>query len=143
MKAYAVIDTNVLVSALINWDSVPGTIIDHMLTGDIIPITNENIIKEYDDVLRRKKFRFNEQDIQKVLDGIRKRSIFLNPSEIEEILPDSKDVVFYAVTMEARKTVNAFLVTGNMKHFPVKPFIVTPREMLTVLESTHYHELLT
>lgn len=143
MKAYAVIDTNVLVSALINWDSVPGTIIDHMLTGDIIPITNENIIKEYDDVLRRKKFRFNEQDIQKVLDGIRKRSIFLNPSEIEEILPDPKDVVFYAVTMEARKTVNAFLVTGNMKHFPVKPFIVTPREMLTVLESTHYHELLT
>lgn len=143
MKAYAVIDTNVLVSALINWDSVPGTIIDHMLTGDIIPITNENIIKEYDDVLRRKKFRFNEQDIQKVLDGIRKRSIFLNPSEIEEILPDPKDVVFYAVTMEARKTVNAFLVTGNMKHFPVKPFIVTPREMLTVLENTHYHELLT
>ena len=143
MKAYAVIDTNVLVSALINWDSVPGTIIDHMLTGDIIPITNENIIKEYDDVLRRKKFRFNEQDIQKVLDGIRKRSIFLIPSEIEEILPDPKDVVFYAVTMEARKTVNAFLVTGNMKHFPVKPFIVTPREMLTVLENTHYHELLT
>ncbi|MBQ9157285.1 MAG: hypothetical protein IJ137_10955 [Eubacterium sp.] len=54
---------------------------------------------------------------------------------MKENLPDPKDVVFYAVTMEARKADDAYLVTGNIKHFPLKPFVVTPREMLTILEN--------
>lgn len=47
---------------------------------------------------------------------------------------DPKDVVFYQVVMEARKERDAYLVTGNLKHFPVKCFVVTPREMLEILE---------
>ena len=38
MKVYAVIDTNVLVSALLHWDSVPGSIMEHALIGRIIPV---------------------------------------------------------------------------------------------------------
>jgi hypothetical protein len=47
---------------------------------------------------------------------------------------DAKDVVFYAVLMEKRKDNDAYLVTGNLKHFPLRPYIVTPREMLDILE---------
>ena len=44
------------------------------------------------------------------------------------------DIVFYEVVMEGRKEHNgAYLVTGNIKHFPVKPFIVTPKEMLDIM----------
>ena len=28
----------------------------------------------------------------------------------------------------------SFLVTGNIKHFPVKPFVVTPAEMVKMME---------
>lgn len=54
---------------------------------------------------------------------------------IEDIIPDSKDVAFYEVVMERRKTDDAYLVTGNLKHFPVKPFVVTPRQMLDLILS--------
>ena len=53
---------------------------------------------------------------------------------IEEIIPDPKDIVFYEVVMESRKDYDdAYLVTGNIKHFPVKSFIVTPKEMLEIM----------
>ena len=55
---------------------------------------------------------------------------------IEELMPDSKDVVFYEVVMEARKSEsNAYLVTGNLKHSPVKPFVVTPKEMMEIVNA--------
>ncbi len=136
MKFFAVIDTNVIVSALLNWGSVPGTIVDHMIGGRIIPIVSTDIIKEYVDVLKRRKFSFPQQDIQKVIKGISDYGLFITPGNITEVLPDPKDVVFYAVTMEARKDDDVFLVTGNTKHFPTKPFVVTPREMLTIIENS-------
>lgn len=92
-------------------------------------------MEEYELVLRRKKFPFQEEDIRAVTEGIRERGVFLDPSKIEENLPDPKDVVFYAVTMEARKDEYAYLVTGNIRHFPIKPYVVTPREMLTILKN--------
>jgi hypothetical protein len=61
--------------------------------------------------------------------------LIIDPEKVEENLPDPKDVIFYAVTMEARKDSDAYLVTGNIRHFPLKPYVVTPREMLTILEN--------
>lgn len=48
------------------------------------------------------------------------------------ILPDMKDLPFYEVVMEKRKD-GAYLVTGNIKYFPKAPFIVTPRELIELL----------
>lgn len=135
MQLYAVIDTNVLVSAFLRWDSVPGAVLEQALIGSIIPLLSDEIMAEYDNVLRRKKFPFKEHDIQAVTEGLRMRGIFLDPEKVEEILPDPKDLIFYAVTMEAKKNRNAYLVTGNIKHFPLKSYVVTPREMLTILET--------
>ena len=50
-----------------------------------------------------------------------------------KILPDMKDLPFYEVVMEKREE-NAYLVTGNLKHFPSEPFIVTARQMLDILD---------
>lgn len=133
MKYYAVIDTNVLVSAMLKWNSVPGNILELALTGPIVPILNEHIAKEYREVLARPKFHFTETIIHDLLENIQKRGIYMDADPIDIELPDPKDRVFYEVTMEGRKTTNAYLVTGNIKHFPVKPFIVTPREMLDII----------
>jgi len=50
----------------------------------------------------------------------------------KEYFPDPKDVVFYEVAISRE---NAYLVTGNEKHFPNKPIVVTPAEMLEILNS--------
>ena len=97
MNVYAVIDTNVLVSALLKWDSVPGAVLEQTLTGSIIPILNEGILEEYGEVLRRKKFSFKEADIQIVLEGIIRRGVFLEAAALEEHLPDPKDIVLLSV----------------------------------------------
>lgn len=134
MKCYAVIDTNVLVSAMLRWNSVPGCVLEHTFVGDIIPLVNEQILKEYTEVLGRPKFHFDKGKIDIVIEGLVRRGIFVDAEKLEIDLPDQKDVVFYEIVMEQRKTEEAFLVTGNIKHFPVEPYIVTPREMLTIIE---------
>ena len=60
--------------------------------------------------------------------------IAIDAEKMSMDLPDAKDVVFYEVVMEKRKRDSAYLVTGNIKHFPKESFIVTPREMLDILE---------
>lgn len=135
MKYYAVIDTNVLVSAMLRWDSVPGCVLEHTFVGDIIPLLNEQVLKEYIEVLGRPKFHFDKERINIIVDGLVRRGVFVDAEELDVELPDPKDAVFYEIVMEKRKKEEAFLVTGNIKHFPVEPYIVTPREMLTILES--------
>ena len=134
MQYYAVIDTNVLVSAMLRWDSVPGCVLEHAFVGNIIPLLNEQIIKEYSEVLRRPKFHFDEERIRIIIDGLVKRGVFQDAERTGVELPDPKDAVFYEIVMEKRKQEEAYLVTGNIKHFPAEPYIVTPREMLTILE---------
>lgn len=134
MKYYAVLDTNVLVSAMLKTNSVPGQVTAEALNGDIIPILNDEIMAEYEDVLSRPKFRFDKKTVKIFLNELKKRAVYSDYGLIEDEIPDPKDIVFYAVLMEKRKEDDAYLVTGNLKHFPIRTYIVTPREMLDIIE---------
>lgn len=133
MKYYAVIDTNVLVSAMLKWQSVPGTVMSLVFDGPVIPVFNEEILNEYKTVLSRPKFHLDEKDVNIILAGITKKGILLNSDKIDIELPDPKDVVFYEVVLEKKKSDDAYLITGNIKHFPAEPFIVTPREFIDII----------
>ena len=133
MKYYVVIDTNVLVSAVLKAHSVPGSIVELAFDGPIIPILNEAIEKEYREVLSRPKFHLPEDLIEGIMSTFHKRAIYVDAEHLDVELPDPKDLVFYEVVMEERKEEDAYLVTGNIRHFPNRPFIVTPREMLDII----------
>ena len=133
MKYYVVIDTNVLVSAVLKSHSVPGSIVELAFDGPIIPILNEAIEKEYREVLSRPKFHLPEDLIEGIMSTLHKRAIYVDAEHLDIELPDPKDLVFYEVVMEERKEEDAYLVTGNIRHFPNRPFIVTPREMLDII----------
>ena len=135
MKYYAVLDTNVLVSALLARKSVPAQVLDEAVDGRIVPLYDNEILAEYEDVLRRDKFPFQEQEVQAVINAICRRGICVEAEQIGVLLPDPDDVVFYAVVMQKKKEGDAYLVTGNQKHFPREPFIVTPKEMVEIIES--------
>lgn len=70
MKRYAVIDTNVLVSAMLKWTSVPGSIIEFAFSGVIIPVLNERIVEEYREVLMRDKFHLTKEIVDDVIQAL-------------------------------------------------------------------------
>mgnify|MGYP005606596539 FL=1 len=133
-KIYAVIDTNVLVSALfsISGNSNPSIIIRKIIDGVITPLYNEDILAEYEEALNRDKFPFRKADIDWLISAFLDYGISLGRTAIsDEIFIDKDDIVFYEVALSKE---DSFLVTGNIKHFPKKPFIVTPAEMLTIID---------
>ena len=130
---YAVIDTNVLVSSLLSSDgkSNPLIVLQSVLVGNIIPMFNEEILSEYAEVLSRDKFHLQKQDIDHVINHIRRSGLGVDKTKtIDEVFPDPKDIVFYEVALSKEA---AYLVTGNIKHFPKKPFVVTSAEMVEIL----------
>lgn len=133
MKIYAVIDTNVVVSALLSHydDTATVVIMRKVITGDIIPIYNESILDEYKEVLNRKKFSFTESMISATLKTSIDYGIISDRIDSEISFADPKDLVFYEVALSKE---DSFLVTGNIRNFPKKPFIVTPAEMLTIID---------
>lgn len=142
MKCCAVVDTNVLVAALLSKrdDSATVRVIRAMISGEFIPLYHEDILAEYEDVLhRKKKYDLSESAILTVLNAIRRFGIEVFPKPTGEIFIDEDDIIFYEVAMEKRED-NAYLVTGNMKHYPVRDFIVTPAEMVAILEEKKVQE---
>ena len=132
-KIYAVIDTNVIVSALISKHpgTAPLTVLANVFSGDITPVFNDEIIEEYQVVLSREKFHLNPQDIDTALSAITNYGLNLERTpDADESFPDPKDLVFYEVKMSKD---DAYLVTGNTKHFPKKSFVVTPIEMQNII----------
>lgn len=131
---YAVFDTNVLISSLLTkrTDTATARVVDAIISGDIIPLYNQEILSEYNEVLHREKFSFSEGRIQKILLMIRQFGLAVNPSPTGEILVDMDDLVFYEIVMEKRDD-NAYLITGNVRHFPKRDFVVTPSEMIEIL----------
>lgn len=134
MKYYAVIDTNVIVSALLSKNENAATvqILNELFGGHIIPLYHPEILKEYNDVLHRPKFHLKDDTICFVIQSIIQFGIDVIPHKTNVILPDPDDLIFYEVTMEKHDDY-AYLVTGNKKHFPDEHFIVTPAEMMNII----------
>ena len=130
---YAVIDTNVIVSAMLtrHSDAATAKILNAIIENEITALYNDEIIQEYKEVLHRKKFGFPKQIIDKIIERIHKQGISTQRTQSDEVFPDPKDIVFYEVAMSKE---DAYLVTGNIKHFPQKPIVVTPAEMLEILQ---------
>ena len=134
MICYAVIDTNVFVSALLSKraDAATVQVLDAMFDGKIVPLYHKDILAEYDEVLHRSKFHFKEQTIQLVINAVKQYGKEVFPQPTGEILVDMDDLVFYEVVMERRDD-DAYLVTGNQKHYPIRDFIITPAEMMEII----------
>lgn len=133
---YAVIDTNVLVSALLtsNLEAATVKVMEALFCGRFIPLYNEEIFDEYVDVLYRPRFHFSKILIEQYLEIFKERGIRAHRVLSKESFPDPKDIVFYEVALSKE---DAFLVTGNSKHFPKTSIVVSLAEMMDILNTTN------
>lgn len=109
-----VLDTNVLVSALLSPFQPPGRILDLILTGELNIVFDDRVIAEYRAVLLRPKFGFDRRNVEELLDECAGTGHFLTAAPLGLDLPDPSDAMFVELAAEA----HAPLVTGNSRHFP-------------------------
>ena len=129
-----VLDTNVLVSGLLNPHGAPGQIVRLVAAGDIILCHDARIIDEYRRVLQYEKFQFDEALTENLLDEIKASGLPVAAKPLGFALSDSEDEKFLEVAIAGRV---ACLVTGNSRHYKmpksVKVKIVTPAEFILLI----------
>jgi putative PIN family toxin of toxin-antitoxin system len=122
-----VIDTNVIVSALMNVNGPPAKIVSLILNGNIQLLYDNRIIFEYIEVLSRKKFGFNMKIIDDMIDYFKHEGEYINADHINRKFFDEADKKFYEVFKSGKAQ---YLITGNKKHFPGEKNIIVPREFI-------------
>ena len=126
---YAVLDTNVIVSALMSSNPTSPTkrCLKAALSGNVCPLYNDEIISEYREVLTRAKFNFGNDRVNKIIDELISCGLSTEKRSTDECFPDKTDQVFFEVAL-ARKEDNAKVITGNLRHYPISPIVVTPAQ---------------
>ena len=129
---YAVIDTNVLVAAAKSHkpDSSASRVLSLVFSGIIQPLVCDEILEEYDCILRLPILAIPDDLSAPILSKFKEDGIDPGRTPSPEEHPDPTDQVFYEICLSVE---DAYMVTNNKKHFPIKPQVVTPTEMLSLL----------
>ena len=126
----AVIDTNILVSALLQPNGAPAQVLLLCVSESIQICVSGSVFAEYEEVIRRPKFRLDENLIVAILQLIREKALWVRPVEGIRACSDPKDDIFLQCAHTAKAE---FVVTGNTKHFPAEYAairVITCRQLL-------------
>jgi len=129
----AVYDTNIIVSAVLHQDRLPASLLSLALKGKVRLFVSEELLREYEEVLKRPKFKLSEKEVENLMKLIRKKAVKVEPTKkLTKIKKDLADNRVLECALEAQ--VN-FIVTGNKKHFPFEKFhktkVVNPQKFAT------------
>ncbi len=126
-----VLDTNILVSGLLSPYGAAADIMRLMTSGVIGLYYDARIILEFHEVLARPKFQFDQKKAEDLLGNIEVSGEAVASKPLPAHLPDIHNEMFLEVALEGQA---AFLITGNIKHFPESKRqgikVVTPREFM-------------
>jgi putative PIN family toxin of toxin-antitoxin system len=133
-----VIDTNVLVSGVLNPHGPPGRIVDGILAQSFVVLYDDRILVEYRDVLSRPAFDLRRSEVDAFVDFADARGECVAAATLTVVLPDPDDLPFLEVAAAAHADA---LVTGNVRHFKPRRgnhrvHVCTPAEFLRRLGST-------
>jgi len=121
-----VIDTNILVSAILSPNGNPAQIMNLVSYKELQLFYSIYILDEYKKVLAYEKLKIPVETQIKIINSISKLGILIEPVISKMPLPDETDRIFY----DTAHTSEAYLVTGNIKHFPIESLIITPARFL-------------
>lgn len=130
-----VLDTNVVVSALLRSGGLPEAVLTVALDRIAQLCISEPVLKEYQEVLSRPKLGIARKRVETALKRIREVSLWVAPSTPVAACIDPDDDIFVECAVAAEAD---YLVTGNSAHFPEvwgNTQIVTPREFIGIVIS--------
>ena len=126
-----VLDTNVLVSALLSPHGSPAQVLQLIVANKAVLCYDARILDEYRQVLRRPKFSFDRHHVDELLDFLESAGQAVACTPLRNALPDTSDHPFLEAALAGHAD---FLITGNLRHFPAKlrvgATVVTPAEFL-------------
>ena len=103
-----------------------------MLEGAFVPIYDTDIIAEYVEVLHREKFPIRPDVADALISYLIEHGLEASRANFSEPMPDEDDRVFYEVSLSYE---DSFLVTGNLKHYPTSPQVITPATVINIIHS--------
>jgi putative PIN family toxin of toxin-antitoxin system len=119
------LDTNIIVSAFLNPRGIPGEIVSLVLAKKITVCYDNKILSEYQEVLTRSKFDFNNELVNDFLEFIKTNGEYVLAEPQNVIFNDEDDKIFYDVYKSGEVD---YIITGNTKHYPQEKNIINPRE---------------
>ena len=129
-----VIDTNVLVSALLSPGGNPAKILALVLNERITVCFDSRVMMEYENVLSRPKFPFDARDIGTLLNTLVQIGTAVLAEPLESLFADSSDRKFY----EVAKSAGVCLITGNDRHYPDEDDVLSPTEFLDMVQGDFF-----
>mgnify|MGYP005866777187 CR=1 FL=1 len=130
------LDTNVVVSANLKTEGLEALVLDLAISGKLSLCVSPPVLAEYEDVLRRPKFKLSPERIEAVLRLLRQRSLLMTALPALAQCRHEPDNRFLECAQAAKAH---FLVTGNTRHFPARwpsTRIVNCRQFLTLVGAT-------
>lgn len=130
-----VVDTNVIVSGLLNPHGPPARVLDAVVEGRVKLVHDARILAEYRDVLHRPRLKLNPRNVQAFLDGLRGQML-VAPDRVMAGGPDPDDLVFVEAALT---TADRTVVTGNLADYPAEILqgvrVITPAQAVAELAS--------
>jgi uncharacterized protein len=130
-----VIDTNILVSALLQPAGLPAQVFVLALGGSIQLCVSGEVYAEYEEVISRPRFQRDQEIIDSTLRAIREQAFWVKPTETVRACSDPDDDIFLECAQASQA---AYIVTGNLRHFPEawdRARIVSARRLLEVIQA--------
>jgi putative PIN family toxin of toxin-antitoxin system len=129
-----VLDTNVLLSALLTPQGLPAQVLMLTLAGELTLLFDERVLEEYREVLSRPRFAIPPAKADEILRQLEADGERIAAAPVELTLPDPDDRAFVEVALSGHADA---LVTGNARHFPPDLGIVvlSPRALLERIDS--------
>ncbi len=129
-----VLDTNVVVSAMLTPGGPSHQVIQMVFRGDLQPCVDGRMLAEYREVLTRGKFRLSVQVVEEFLTALLMDAQEVLPAPVSGRFPDESDRAFVEVGISGQADA---LVTWNLRHFRVAESlgirVKTPRDFLAWL----------
>ena len=128
-----VFDTNIVVSAMLSPSGTAADALRLALNRHVQLCASEVILEEYDEVLHRPKFRRPPQVVSALMKAVRAVAELFEPTVTLTVAGDAADNRFLECAEAAEA---AYLVTGNVRHFPAawgRTRIITARHLIELV----------